>query len=69
MYNYAVSQLQTRSEAEDAVQEAFLKMLRRERTDDIENGRAYYKDTNKSSADFVVGKVVPGAKPTAVDAE
>ncbi len=35
----------------------------------IENGRAYYKDTNKSSADFVVGKVVPGAKPTAVDAE
>ena len=35
----------------------------------IENGRAYYKDTNKSSADFIVGKVVPGAKPTAVDAE
>lgn len=35
----------------------------------IENGRAYYKDTNKSSADFVVGKVVPGAKPTVVDAE
>jgi hypothetical protein len=35
----------------------------------IENGRAYYKDTNKSSADFVVEKVVPGAKPTEVDAE
>lgn len=35
----------------------------------IENGRAYYKDTNKSSADFIVGKVVPGAVPTAVDAE
>ena len=35
----------------------------------IENGRAYYKDTNKSSADFIVGKVVPGAKPTAVDAD
>ena len=35
----------------------------------IENGRAYYKDTNKSSADFIVGKVVPGAVPTTVDAE
>lgn len=35
----------------------------------IENGRAYYKDTNKSSADFVVGKIVPGAVPTSVDAE
>lgn len=35
----------------------------------IENGRAYYKDTNKSSADLVVGKVVPGAVPTQVDAE
>ncbi len=35
----------------------------------IENGRAYYKDTNKSSADFVVGKVIPGAVPTEVDAE
>ena len=35
----------------------------------IENGRAYYKDTNKSSADFVVEKVVPGAAPSKVDAE
>jgi len=35
----------------------------------IENGRAYYKDTNKSSADFVVEKVTPGATPTSVDAE
>jgi len=35
----------------------------------IENGRAYYKDTNKSSADFVVEKVVPGTVPTAVDGE
>lgn len=35
----------------------------------IENGRAYYKDTNKSSADMVVEKVVPGAEPTKVDAE
>ena len=35
----------------------------------IENGRAYYKDTNKSSADLVVEKVVPGAAPTKVDAE
>ena len=35
----------------------------------IENGRAYYKDTNKSSADFVVGKIVPGAVPTQVDAQ
>ena len=35
----------------------------------IENGRAYYKDTNKSSADLVVGKVIPGAVPTEVDAE
>lgn len=35
----------------------------------IENGRAYYKDTNKSSADFVSGKIIPGAVPTEVDAE
>ncbi|MBO4558367.1 MAG: DUF4876 domain-containing protein [Bacteroidales bacterium] len=35
----------------------------------IENGRAYYKDTNKSSADLVVEKVIPGAVPTQVDAE
>ncbi|MBQ7253527.1 MAG: DUF4876 domain-containing protein [Bacteroidales bacterium] len=35
----------------------------------IENGRAYYKDTNKSSDDLVVEKVVPGAVPTQVDAE
>ena len=35
----------------------------------IENGRAYYQDTNNSSKDFVVGKVVPGVEPTAVDAE
>lgn len=35
----------------------------------IENGRAYYKDTNKSSVDMVVEKVVPGTAPTKVDAE
>ena len=35
----------------------------------IENGRAYYQDTNNSSKDFVAGPVVPGAEPTSVDAE
>lgn len=35
----------------------------------IENGRAYYKDTNKSSEDFIMGDVVPGYVPTTVDAE
>jgi hypothetical protein len=35
----------------------------------IENGRAYYKDTNNSSNDFVVAKVIPGAEPTEVDAD
>lgn len=35
----------------------------------IENGRAYYQDTNNSSKDFVAGTVVPGAEPTSVDAE
>ncbi len=41
MYTVACRILCNRADAEDAVQEAFLKMLRRERTDDIENGRAY----------------------------
>ena len=41
----------------------------RRKVSKIENGRAYYKDTNKSSADLVVEKVVPGAEPTQVDAE
>ncbi|MBR0300530.1 MAG: DUF4876 domain-containing protein, partial [Bacteroidales bacterium] len=38
----------------------------------IENGRAYYKDTNNSSKDFVSAKggtIVPAAVPTAADAE
>ena len=41
----------------------------RRKVSKVENGRAYYKDTNNSSKDFVTGKVVPGAVPTAADAE
>ncbi len=49
--------------------EAWSGLAVRRKVTKIENGRAYYKDTNKSSADFVVEKVVPGAVPTTVDAE
>ncbi len=42
----------------------------RRKVSKIENGRAYYKDTNNSANDFVAGKsFVPGAEPTEVDAE
>lgn len=49
--------------------EAWSGMAVRRKVTKIENGRAYYKDTNKSSADLVVEKVIPGAVPTVVDAE
>ena len=36
----------------------------------VVDGRAYYKDTNNSAADFITNvKIVPGAKYTEVDAE
>lgn len=42
----------------------------RRKVSKIENGRAYYKDTNNSAKDFVSTKgVVPGAEPTTVDAD
>lgn len=49
--------------------EAWSGLAVRRKVTKIENGRAYYKDTNKSSADLVVEKVVPGSTPSKVDAE
>ena len=50
MYTVACRILHNRADAEDAVQEAFMKLLRRERTDDIENGRAYLLQTVRNEA-------------------
>ena len=45
MYTVAARILNNRADAEDAVQEAFLKMLQKQSTDDIQNGRAYILQT------------------------
>ena len=50
MYTVACRILHNRADAEDAVQEAFVKLLRREHTDDIGNGRAYLLQTVRNEA-------------------
>ena len=56
MYTVACRILHNRADAEDAVQEAFMKLLRRERTDDIENGRAYLLQTVRNEALMILRK-------------
>ena len=50
MYTVACRILHNHADAEDAVQEAFLKMLRRDATEDIGNGRAYILQTVRNEA-------------------
>lgn len=56
MYTVACRILHNRADAEDAVQEAFVKLLRRERTDDIGNGRAYLLQTVRNEALMILRK-------------
>lgn len=56
MYTVACRILHNRADAEDAVQEAFMKLLRRECTDDIENGRAYLLQTVRNEALMILRK-------------
>lgn len=56
MYTVACRILHNRADAEDAVQEAFMKLLRRERLDDIENGRAYLLQTVRNEALMIARK-------------
>ena len=56
MYTVAARILNNRADAEDAVQEAFLKMLQKQSTDDIQNGRAYILQTVRNEALMILRK-------------